>query len=483
MKQFGYYLRELTLTERMIIVYMALPVAVFYLGWLKPMIGILCAVLLGLLICSRLKKEFIQKDGSLSLTVIASAILLAACWSCLGGAGHLFYANNDWPVRDAVLRDLVVYPWPVTYSISADNMLLLRAPLGYYLFPALLGKIIGLKVADYLLLGWTILGTTLLFLHLCASCRKNSHALLTISVFIFFSGMDIVGSLIMNAPVAVTTYMEYWAEYFQYPSMTTLLFWVPNHGLSGWLAASLFIRHWKNSFFLPIAFFLVTITPLWSPFTAIGVMLLFIASLLYHIRHGNWKHLLVPETGVATLIALPIVHYLTIQAAQVASGGAILSVLPTGEFFYYYTFFVCLELAVVPLILTGEIKYRSGNSWLIASTFFYLLLLPFFYYAPTNELVMRCSIPLLAVIAIRTSTVLVAFMENRAYALAVLTVAILLIGAATPAWEIARALQLPRWRPDLATNLVTATNAEYRHYYTRVQPQDFPWELKKPAHR
>ena len=56
--------------------------------------------------------------------------LLAAAWTALGGAGHLFHANGiDWVPRFAVMRDLVVAPWPPRYGAGAEAMLL-RAPPG-----------------------------------------------------------------------------------------------------------------------------------------------------------------------------------------------------------------------------------------------------------------------------------------------------------------------------------------------------------------
>ena len=45
---------------------------------------------------------------------IALLFGLALLLCALGGQGKLFYANIDWQVREAVLRDLAVNPWPFT---------------------------------------------------------------------------------------------------------------------------------------------------------------------------------------------------------------------------------------------------------------------------------------------------------------------------------------------------------------------------------
>ncbi|HEY6837591.1 MAG TPA: hypothetical protein VI389_02490 [Geobacteraceae bacterium] len=484
MKEFGRSLRELTRVEQLIILYLALPVAAFYLGWLKPVLGVGCTALLALVLLPGIGKKHPSESGRLPLPTVVAVILVATCWSSLGGAGHLFYANSDWPVRDAVLRDLVAFPWPVDYATTfynADYSLLLRAPLGYFLFPALAAKIVGLRYADYLLLGWTIAGTSLLFLHLAASCRKNSRLFLTILVFIFFSGMDVIGTLINHDPLSPTAHLEWWGKYFQYSSMTTVLFWVPNHGLPGWLAASLIVRNWRNPRFLPAAFIVTTLVPLWSPLSAVGVLLLFAATSFHHLRNSGWRFLLVPDTFIAAIIALPIARYLTLGAATIESGWVMSAVSSPAVFFSAYTLFVSLELAVGAVALAGEIRYKTGYAWLTASALLFLLLLPFYYYGPGNDLAMRVSIPLLAVLALRTAAILGTCLEERAYVLCAFSIALLAIGAVTPACEIARSLLSPRWQPDPATNLVDVTQANAPHYYVKLPAGEIPWVLRKPS--
>ena len=66
--------------------------------------------------------------------MLAGRFALSLLIFALGGEGRLFYANTDWQVRGAVLRDLVVQPWPFAYA--TDGGLMLRLPLGLYLLPA-----------------------------------------------------------------------------------------------------------------------------------------------------------------------------------------------------------------------------------------------------------------------------------------------------------------------------------------------------------
>jgi len=78
-----------------------------------------------------------------------------------GGTGHWVFANADWHIRDAVLHDLVTGAWPVGYGAKDGVPTLLRAPLGYYLPAALVGKAAGLAAAHVALTIWTAVGATI----------------------------------------------------------------------------------------------------------------------------------------------------------------------------------------------------------------------------------------------------------------------------------------------------------------------------------
>src|SRR3546814_106374 len=165
------------------------------------------------------------------LALVALAIFV------LGGEGRFFYASPDWQVRDSVLRDLVVYPWPFAYSFDR-HVELLRAPLGMYLLPAISGKAFGLRAADLALLIQNSLLLTLIFglgSMLFTTSRARARALV---IVIFFSGMDVIGQLLqwhVNGH-PFPDHIEQWGI-TQYSSHITQASWVPLHALAGWLGA------------------------------------------------------------------------------------------------------------------------------------------------------------------------------------------------------------------------------------------------------
>ena len=163
----------------------------------------------------------------------------------LGGEGRLFYANADWQVRDAVLHDLIVNPWPFAYR-QDHSLELLRAPIGMFLIPAVAGKAFGAAAADFALLIQNSLLLTLL-LSLGSTLVAGARArVVTLTVIVLFSGMDIIGEMLRVSATGSTIshHLENWSG-SQFSSHITQAFWVPQHALAGWFGALLFLL-WRD---------------------------------------------------------------------------------------------------------------------------------------------------------------------------------------------------------------------------------------------
>jgi hypothetical protein len=114
----------------------------------------------------------------------------SCAWAVFGGGSHFMYANADWKIRDAVLGDLVNAEWPVHY-LSADGApLILRSAIGYFLPPALFGKIFGLAHIDLAIYAWTTLGVLIFLLMLPLPRRAGWRLALGLLLVVFFRGMD-----------------------------------------------------------------------------------------------------------------------------------------------------------------------------------------------------------------------------------------------------------------------------------------------------
>jgi len=100
--------------------------------------------------------------------------------------------------------------WPLDGEES-----ILRAPVAFYLPAALVGKGLGLSAAHVAMGLWTAVGATLFLLQVMSLMPSRTGAFVAILVVIFFSGLDIVGSLLNDGPRFrydwnITTHLEWW---------------------------------------------------------------------------------------------------------------------------------------------------------------------------------------------------------------------------------------------------------------------------------
>ena len=127
----------------------------------------------------------------------------------MSGIGSFVYQNWDFKVRNPIYRDLCDYQWPVVYDLSKQSDAVQAVAgsetvafsyyLTYWLPPALVSKILGLNEQgrNLILYFYSLLGIFLVVYNLCRYFKKTSYLIL--AVFIFFSGMDVIGFLCRHA--------------------------------------------------------------------------------------------------------------------------------------------------------------------------------------------------------------------------------------------------------------------------------------------
>ena len=145
---------SLDLLDRLAVLYLVLPLPIFLFGWIEIWAAIPLA-LCGAYSLKSLAASLPAERWPVSAPKLAVAAAVGCAWAACGGTGHLVFANADWHLRDAVLHDLVTGRWPVGYGVLEGGDSLLRAPIGYYLPAALIGKWAGLLAAHAALAAWT----------------------------------------------------------------------------------------------------------------------------------------------------------------------------------------------------------------------------------------------------------------------------------------------------------------------------------------
>lgn len=269
-----------------IYLYLVLPIIIFFFFWLKRPIGIpaLIIVLMGAFFCFRSHNfdniKFIPLCKLPKLKCLA-ILAIVTLWVILSGVGGYTWQNADHYTRNQTFNVMVSNAWPV-YSNTSEHVPLVYY-IGYWLPAAAIGKLFGLQAGYFFQALWAILGILLCYGLICLKRKKVS--VWPLIIFIFFSGLDAVGTiLIQEDPLKLfgTEHLEWWAWYYQYSSITTQLFWVFNQALPAWVACVFIFLYEKPKNML----FTLSTLLLSSSFPFIG-MLPFV--IYFMIKRTQWE--------------------------------------------------------------------------------------------------------------------------------------------------------------------------------------------------
>lgn len=394
-------------------------------------------------------------------------LTVAAMLVLLGGEGRLFYATPDWQVRGAVLRDLVEYPWPWTYRVAGGDAVL-RAPLGMYLLPALAGKLIGVHGAEWVLAAQNGALLTLLFAlgsQLFAAGRPRWTAL---GVFVAFSGMDIVGTLM--AGKSVMRHLEWWNA-AQFSSHVTQIFWVPQHCIAGWTGALLFLLFRRG--LIPLTAFLapLPLLALWSPLALMGVLPFAAFAAIDAVVGGRLARRDVVLSLASLAIALPGLLYLAADSGAVGSAAV---PLPLNRYLAL-ELIECVPILLAVAILRPRAPFGGITLLIVAAV---LLTVPLGQIGHAADFGMRASIPALAILAIGAADVLGRATDPARSLWRRVLLTVLVVGAATPLSEVLRAVALPPAPRALCSyfGVVPAGASTYVAPLSALSPQIAPAE-------
>ncbi len=447
------------------LVYLALPALTFLLGFLRWYIALPAAacLLFGML---RAMKDNSQPDmtreitlGRMQLILLAGVILL---WTWLGGLNGLFYQSDDWPWRNAIYHDLVKYRWPVVYPEKGSALVYY---VGFWLPPALPAKLAALltgsqdfawRVAQGALWLWASAGLMLIALNLMFLTGADTRARQwgVVAVFIFFSGMDVIGAAHAGTLQRVldpeVLHLEWWThDGKQYSSVTTCLYWVFNQAIVPWLATACFLseKDARNYVFLGSACLFC------GPLPFVGLVILMIARWLIQVLGGlragraagcvksafSLPNLLIlalilPVLGVYFLSNISVGNTAP-QAGGLSLPGALKAYVNTG-----LIAFLALDAGFLCALIWPR-HFKKPMFYAVAAS---LVVIPYFHIGTSEDFCLRASIPALFTLMVWCAEYLndglPRFRECRAFEKLLLCglVLALLIGACTPLMEMYR---------------------------------------------
>lgn len=413
----------------------------------------------------RIKRIKSENPLEIEIKYIIIFAIVAIIWSFLGGQGNLYYQSDDWGCRNAIYRDIIYRDWPVIYP---DYNKALVYYIGYWLPTATIVKVIGVifpniylteqafAIGNILLWIWTSIGIFLveLLLFTYAKPKTKSKCLLVPIILVFFSGLDIIGTLrniIVWGMQFPGLHLEWWGQSLEFSSLTTCLFWVFNQVIVPWMAILCVLQEKKinNYVFIGICAFAA------GPIPMLGISVFMILNGLYKginaLLSKKIKGFLIEVFSPVNCMALLIVpifllYYMSNQTLSNGMTDSFLGIFSvfklvtiTNNFIKEVIFFLLLEVGVYLILLYKKYKYDIFYYIVIITT----LIAPFIKVGGGTDFVMRFSVPGIMVLAAMCLKYLANYdFKNTTKkvdkSICVLLCICLVIGAMTPITEFFR---------------------------------------------
>ena len=450
--------------NQLTIIYIALPLFIFLAGWLKPYIAIITfALFMYAIYCGYFKnKKFGCKNLLNNRTALIMILIISFLWCYFAGIGGFWYQSADHHWRNAIFRDLINYDWPVHYK---NLNVTLVYYIGFWLPSALIIKAISLFcnisrhlsffIGNEILLIYGAIGVFLVFTNIlfALKIKKYSKILLAILIFVFFSGMDIVGASFPFFYDASFTFkdlhLEWWSYIGQYSSNTTVLFWVFNQGIYAWLITLMFYNNRKkveNYGLLALLCFFCA--PL--PFIGLAILLIayFIRNLFAEYKKNRvfeyFKKIFSIQNIVSIIFITPIIFlyfYSSVTAMEsVGSSGA-------GHYRALWQFWAILCMFIYFIFLEAgayliSIYKQYKKTFMYYVVFAYLFVCPIIMMEKKVDFCMRTTIPMLVMLVLLIMRFLFRKYNFKKYKIRYLLLCLFLIlGSVTPIFEFSRGVK------------------------------------------
>jgi hypothetical protein len=439
------------------IAYLALPTLIFVLAWTRPVVALVAGVACLAVTVSAVRESRCVAHTPVPRSATVTIWATAATTGVLSGAGGVAPQTWDWLKHNALLRDLVVEPWPVVYEVEGGDTFGLTYYIGYHLPAAAVGKVGGWEAANAALLTWTVLGLVLALTWFTVLVGPRVRHWMIVG-FVMFSGLDIVGRLVLGPllgtpdPVLPSNQLDWWAVVGKYPNHLTSVMWAPHHAIAAWIGAGVVLamaRQRTLRWVVPA----IAFSGLISPFVAIGLVPLTLYAVVARGPENALDRLrcmATPQSALATVATLPVIAYFAGRVATlpapyadtVISGFAITN--PIGPFgpgraLLAYGLLVVLEVLVfVVLVRRTPVMRHAQSRLLLVVITTALVIFPLYRYGAWSDLALRAVVPSMFALAVLVSRAVLTMPRSSTTRKAILLV--LAVGLMAPLSEAARAL-------------------------------------------
>ena len=248
--------------------FVALPIIIFFIGYLKLYVGVPLALLFILAFVLSVrdaskdqeKKLLSRNDTDIKIPVgyLIGLAVTAVVLSLVSGVGEFIFTLNDHPYRRAIMNDLVNYKWPVIYDYSTQTNPEVIREIGktsgtyafmyyftYWLPAALIGKVGGAFAANLALMIWNAIGIFLTFIGVSKIIGRASFTVPF--VYICFAGLDVLPNIVhIFVKWDCWNGMEVWAPVLAYMSNFAELTSVFHQCVPCWLIVTLIMMSYNT---------------------------------------------------------------------------------------------------------------------------------------------------------------------------------------------------------------------------------------------
>jgi hypothetical protein len=465
--------RWLVSLEVVSLLYLMLPVSLFFVGWLRavyawPLLALVCV---GFWFALRATFPAAREAGEASRTAkrqITALGIICLFLTICSGLGAFTFQFYDYRFNDSILRDLIQYETPLAYAEAGAS----RSPhvlamyWGFWLVAGFAGKLLGWYAANYLHFLYSFGGLFLIalwFLRIVGTARMR-YALL----FLFFGGLDIAGRLLSEGgPAAANVglwdyitgvfwwgegrgWLDHWSSgfaltdpevaplmggvFFRFYSPLSFLVDGPQHLIPG-IIHDLWRRRSTDR-----VWFLWSPLSLCSPFVSAGVIPFLILGLI----ENRARNLLSIPNAIAPIIAAVfIAHMASVDSSGVELvQGFVWDYANLGETWWLLLLHYVVEFGLFALLI--PVIRQPGNQptvfWFLGALAFFVLA-PFYRIGVFNDFASKVILPaqfvfiLYIALAIRQSKTPLQVWRRNAL------IVLLVIGALGPLGMVARALE------------------------------------------
>jgi len=393
--------------------YMLIPIIIFLIGWLKPLLAVVFSVLLIIGFINLMINNYIRDDFlELPTKSVVLTLILILFWIAISGIGGFWFQKWDWHWRNAIFRDLIDYSWPVIYPETGNALIYYFI---YFLVPALIGKIAGWTVANVVLYIWTCLGIFLVVCLLCKqlNCKTNTKILIVMLILIFWEGLDIVGwafaDILGYGSMGLGDGWD-WAinlTGYQYSPNNTLIAWVTNQTIVPWIAMCLFLNNRNIKTYAYLGLCVLPFAPL--PF--VGLFIIFVVDAIEQLieksKHNEsmlWLKQAFSVPNICAMLSIFIVFLFFYSANTATNGntgvGGIGLYIRIEDFKILYLI-TLIVFWILHFLCYSMIVYKENRKSILFWTInISLFLIPLFRVGSSRDFCMRASIPALFILMI-----------------------------------------------------------------------------------